>query len=114
MLGADVVVAQPPGLFNRQLDHALGARRKRDIADDHSLAAADDELNRAANLVQLHAQVLENLRRDAFAFAHQTQQQVFGADVVVVKARRLVLRVDQDLLRALRELIEPVVHGNLR
>ena len=114
MLGADVVVAEPPGFFDRQFDDPLGARRQRDVANHHALAAADDELDRAANLVQLHAQVLEDLGRDAFAFAHQAQQQVLGADVVVVKARRLVLRVDQDLLGALRELIEPVVHGNLR
>ena len=43
-----------------------------------------------ANLVQVHAQALEHARGDALTFAHQAQQQVLRADVVVAQPARLV------------------------
>ena len=61
VLGADVVVVEAPRLVDGQLDHLLGARRQADLADDRPVAAADDELDGGADLVELDAQVLEHL-----------------------------------------------------
>ena len=97
VLGADVVVVQPPRLVHRQLDHLLGARRQADLADHHRLAAPDDELDRGADLGQLDAQVVEHAGGDAVAFAHQTEQEMLGADVVVVEALRFFLSQSQHL-----------------
>jgi hypothetical protein len=36
VLGADVVVAEPAGLVDRELDDALGPRRQADFADDRA------------------------------------------------------------------------------
>ena len=108
VLGADVVVAQPPRLVDGQLDHALGARRQADLADDRPVAATDDELDRGADLGQLDVHVLEHARGDALALAHQAEQQVLGADVVVVEALGLVLRQGEDLARSVCELVESV------
>ena len=77
----------------------LARGREADVADDHALAAADDELDRVAHLVQLDAEVGEDLRGDALTLAHEPEQQVLGADVVVVKPSRFVLCKDQDFLR---------------
>ena len=110
MLGADVVVVEAPRLVDRELDHLLGARGQADLAHDHRLAAADDELDRRAHLGQLHAQVAEDARGDAVALAHQPEQQVLGADVVVVEALRLLLRQRQHLAGPLGELVELVCH----
>jgi hypothetical protein len=39
-----------------------------------------------AHLVQAHAQTLEHAGRDALTLSHQAQEQVFGANIVVVEA----------------------------
>ena len=108
VLGADVVVAQPPGLVDGQLDDPLGARRQADLADDRTIAAADDELDGGADLGQLDVHVLEHPRGDALALAHEPEQEVLRPDVVVVEPLRLVLSERQDLARAIGELVETV------
>ena len=91
VLGADVVVVQAPRLVDRQLDTFL-ARGVRPISPmTMRLAAADDELDRGAHLGQLDAHVAEHPGGDALALAHQAEQQMLGADVVVVEALRFFL-----------------------
>ena len=108
VLRADVVVAEAAGLVDRELDDALRARRQPDLADDRAIPAPDDELHRRADLGELDVHVLEHARRDALAFAHEPEQQMLRADVVVVEALRLVLRERQDLARPVRELVEAI------
>ena len=110
MLGADVVVAQPTRLVDGQLDHTLRAGREADLADDGTIAAADDELDRGSDLRQLDVHVLEHARGDALALANEAEEQVLRADVVVVEPLRLVLCEGEHLARAVGELVEPV-HG---
>ena len=112
VLRADVVVPEPAGLVDRELDDPLGARRQPDLADDGAIAAPDDELDRGPHLRQLDVHVLEHARGDALALAHQAEQQVLRADVVVVEPLRLVLRKRQDLARAVRELVEAIHRSN--
>ena len=111
VLGADVVVAKPPRLIDRKLDDSLGPRRQAHLADDRPIAAADDELDRGADLGQLDVHVLEDARSDTLALADEAEQQVLGADVVVVEPLRLVLRERQDLACAVGELVEAVHQG---
>ena len=108
VLRADVVVAEPARLVDRELDDPLGARRQADLADDRPIAAPDDELDRGPDLGQLDVHVLEHARGDALALAHEPEEQVLRADVVVVEPLRLVLRERQDLARAIRELVEAI------
>ena len=108
VLRADVVVAQAARLVDGQLDDPLGAGRQADLAHDRSVAAADDELDRGADLGQLDVHVLEHARSDTLALAHEAQQQVLRADVVVVEPLRLVLGKRQDLACAISELVEPI------
>ena len=110
VLGPDVLVVEAPRLVDRQLDHLLGPRGQADLAHDHAVAAADDELDRRAHLVELDAQVRQDLGGDALALADQPEQQVLGADVVVVEALGLFLREGQDLPRPLGELVETIRH----
>ena len=110
VLGADVVVVQSARFVDRQLDDLLGARRQADVAGDGAIAAADDELDRAADFVELDAEIAEHLGGNAFALANEAEQQVLGADVVVVEALRLLLRKLQDFARPLGEFIEAISH----
>ena len=108
VLRADVVVAQAARLVDGQLDDALGARGQPDFADDRAIAAADDELDGGADLGQLDVHVLEHARGDTLALADEAEQQVLGADVVVVEPLRLVLSERQDLPCAVSELVEAI------
>ena len=106
VLRADVVVAEAAGLVDRELDDALGARRQADLADDRAVTPTDDELDGGPDLGQLDVHVLEHTGRDAFPLPHQAEQEVLGADVVVVEALGLVLRKGQDLACPVGELVE--------
>ena len=108
VLRTDVVVAEPPGLVDRQLDDPLRARCQADLADDRAVATPDDELDRCPDLGQLDVHVLEHPGRDTLTLADETEQQVLRADVVVVEPLRLVLRECQDLACPIRELVEPI------
>ncbi len=57
VLGADVVMVEPPRLVDAQLDHLLGARRQTDIARHGAIAATNDELDGAAHFVELDPEV---------------------------------------------------------
>jgi hypothetical protein len=110
VLGADVVVVQPPRLVDGQLDHLLGARGQADVAGDGPIAAADDELDGRPHLVQLNPEVGEHLGRDALTFADQAQEEVLSADVVVVEPLSLFLCKLEHLARPLGKFVESVSH----
>ena len=108
MLRADVVVSEPAGFVDGELDDALRARRQADLADDRPIAAADDELDRRPDLRQLDVHVLEHARCDALALADEPKQQVLRTDVVVVEPLRFVLGKCQDFAGAISEFVEAI------
>ena len=108
MLRADVVVAEPSGLVDGQLEDAFGARGQLDLADDRSIAPSDDELDRGAHLRQLDVHVLEHHGGYALALQNETEEYVLRADVVVVEPLRFVLSQRQDSEGAVRELVETI------
>src|SRR5260221_403289 len=71
MLGADIVVVQPARLIHRQLDNLLRARGQPNLAEHDTIATPDDELNGAAHLGQLDAQVAQDLGGHPIALAHE-------------------------------------------
>ena len=103
VLGADVVVAELQRLAQRELEHLLGPRRERDVPARRLLALADDLLDLLAHGVERDAEGLERLGGDAFALVDQPEQDVLGADVVVVEHPGLFLGQDDDATRAVGE-----------
>ena len=99
---------EPARLVDRQLDHPLGPRRQPDLADDRAIAAADDELDGRPDLGELDVHVLEDARGDALALAHEAEQEMLRADVVVVEPLRLVLGERQYLSGTVRELVKTI------
>jgi hypothetical protein len=91
VLGADVVVAELEGLAQGQLEDLLGAGRERDVPGGRRAALADDLLDLAAHGLQRDAERLEGLGGDAFALVDQPEQDVLGADVVVVEEPSFLL-----------------------
>ena len=108
VLRADVVVAHASRLFKGDLDDLLDARRRDDLLDDDALVATEHRLNRAAHLVDLHAEVIEDLGRKSLALTEQTEQQMLCADVRVMRTLRLLLRKREHLLRPFGEALERV------
>ncbi len=106
VLGADVVVAELQRLAQRELEHLLGARRERDVARGRGPALTDDLLDLAAHGLERDAERLEGLGRDAFALVDQPEQDVLGADVVVVEQPRFLLGEDDDAAGPVGESFE--------
>ena len=73
-----------------------------------AVAAADDEFHGRTNLGELDVHVLEHARGYTFALTDEAEQQMLGADVVVVEPLRFVLSKCQDLPRTVRELVEAI------
>src|SRR5438067_1140079 len=108
MLCTYVMVAKAASLVDRQLNDLLGARREPNLADDHAIATADDELDGAANLVQLDAEIAQYLGGHTLALAHKAEQQVFSADVVVVEALSFFLCEHEHLAGSLGKFVETI------
>ncbi len=85
VLGADVVVAERERLAQRELEHLLRARRERDLAGRDLVALADDPRDLGAHLLDRDVERLEHARRETFLLAEQAEQDVLGADVVVLQ-----------------------------
>ena len=108
VLGADVVVAELQRFAERELQDLLGARRERDVTGGSRLALTDDLLDLLTDGLERDVHGLEGLGGDAFALVDQTQQDVLGADVVVVEHPGFFLRQDDDPSRSVGETFEHV------
>ncbi len=108
MFGADIVVAHAARFFEGDLNDLLDARRRDDLLNDDPLVATEHRLDRAANLVDLDAEIVEDLGGKTLAFTEQTKQQVLCADVRVMRTLSLLLRKREHLLRPFGEALERV------
>ena len=107
MLGADVVVAQRQGFAQGQLEDLLGARRERDLPGRRPLRPSPRCAPRPhAPLRPRSRSESKHARRHALFFAKQAQQQVLGADVVVLESARLFLGEHHNLSGAFGEALE--------
>ena len=106
VLGADVVVAERERLAQRELEHLLRARRERDLPARDLVALADDPRDLGAHLLDGDVERLEHARGETFLLAQQPEQDVLGADVVVLQRPRLVLGENDDLPSSLCESLE--------
>jgi hypothetical protein len=84
----------------------LARGRERDVPRRRLLARTDDLLDLGAHGLQGDAQGLQCLGGHALALVDEAEQEVLGADVVVVEHARLVLGQDDHAPRAVGEPIE--------
>ena len=97
MLSADVTVAQREGLFARQRENPLRARRKRDRPRTVALAATDPLDDPSADQHQRDAHRCQDSPGNAVTDSEQTQQQVLAADVIVRQSPGFLLGLHHDL-----------------
>ena len=110
VLGADVLVAQLQRFAQREFQYLLGTRGERDVAARRVATGADDVLDLGAHGIQGDAHGFQSLRCDTLALLDQAEQDVLGADVVVIQRACFLLRQHNDAARAIRE---PLEHGVL-
>ena len=108
MLGADVVVAEGERFAQRELEDLLGARSEGDLTGRHLVALADDPGDLRADLLDGDVERLEDAGRKPFLLAQKAEQDVLGADVVVLERARLILGQNDHLAGSFRETFEHV------
>src|SRR5262249_2845123 len=106
VLGADVVVSELKRLSQRQLEDLLGARRERDVARRRRPSLPDDLFDLATDGLEAEVRRLEGLRGDALTLMDEPEQDVLGADVVVVQEARFLLGQDHHPTSPVSEAFE--------
>ena len=106
MLGADVGMLECLGLLSGEGEHLLHARRVGNIPRHLVLlSGANLFLDLLADGLQIEAHLLEDIHGNSLAKLDQTEQQMFRADIIMVKAVCLLAGECQNLLSARREVI---------
>src|ERR1700730_4419890 len=106
VLGADVIVAELERLTQRQLQHLLGPGSERDVPRRRLLAPANNLPDLLAHRLQVEAQRLQRVGGNALALMEESEQDVLGADVVVVQQPGLFLSQDHDPPRPVGKPLE--------
>ena len=106
MLGADVGMVERLGFLAGEREHFLDARRVGNVADHLRLGAgADLLLDLHADGFEIEAHFLQDVDGDALAELDQAEQQMLGADIIVVEAVGFLASQRQHLLGAGGEVI---------
>ena len=108
VLGADVVVAELERLAQRELEHLLGPGRERRCAAGGGARWADRLLHLLPDRLERDPERLERLGGDAFALVDQPEQDVLGAEEVVIEEPCFLLGEDQDSSGSVGEAFEQV------
>ncbi len=90
-------MVQAQRLAQRELKDLLRAWREGDVSGRCALARADNGLDPRPSLVESHSSGQQGPPCDAVRLGQQPEQQVLGADVVVVEPPSLVLGEHDDL-----------------
>src|SRR4029079_1453370 len=109
VLGADVVVAKAQGLAQGELEHLLGARGEGDLAGGDLLARPDDADNLSADALDGDVEGLEDAGGQALLLAQQAEEDVLGADVIVLENPGLLLGEDDHLASPFGEALKHAV-----
>src|SRR5687767_1746215 len=107
VLRTDVVMGEVASFGHCELENFLGARGigKVGTGCGRRLSLLYRVLDLLLNFVEVHAEVLQHRRSDAFALTDQPEQDVLGADVFVPKPFRLFPRHCEDFANTLGEVV---------
>ena len=97
VLGADVVVQQPIGLFGRELQHALGFGAEGNLDRGGDLLAEDrPAFDFLADVLEREVRAREDAAGQPLAFANQAEQEVLGLDRDAAELAGLVTGEEED------------------
>ncbi len=101
-------MAELQSLSQGKLEDLLGSRGEGDVPTGSLGSLADDLHDLGTDRLEIDAHRLEAPGRHALALVDQAQQDVLGADVVVVEEARLLLSEDDDPAGPVGESLEHV------
>ena len=106
VLCADISMVEGLGFFAGQREHFLHARSIGDVPD-HLLvgSGADLFLDFHTNGFEVEPELLEDVDGHALAELNQAEQEMFGADEIMVKTVGFLPRQREHLLRPRREIV---------
>src|SRR5258708_2865509 len=102
------MMVQAASFIHSEFDHLFGARSQTTLAQDDTISAPNNKFDGATNLGQFHAEVAQYFGSDPFSLAYKTEQEMFGADVIMLEALGFFLSETQDLPGPLGELVKPI------
>src|SRR5258707_7988519 len=105
MFCSNVMMIQATSFIHGEFDHLFSARGEANFTKNNVNSMTDYGLNSYADLIQLNAEVAQYFGGDPFSFTHKAEQEVFGANIIVLEALGLFLSETQDLPGPLGELI---------
>ena len=105
-LSTDVLVSHLQALTQGELKNLLGTWSKGDVAGVWLATLADDFLDLTADILQGNTHGFQCLGSDAFAFMDKAEQDVLGADVIVVKHACFFLRQNDDAASTIGKPLE--------
>ncbi len=86
MLAADIRVSQQARFFNGQLQHLLGAGRKRNIAKRQDIGSRGKiALNLVSELIDIEPHLLEHGNRNTLILPQNGEQKVLRAKIIVAR-----------------------------
>jgi len=86
MFCSNVMMVQAVSFIYSEFDHFFGAWSEANFTKNNAISTTYHSFNSFANLVQFDAEVAQYFGGDPFSFTYKTEQEVFGADVIVLEA----------------------------
>lgn len=108
MFSTNVMMIQAASFIDGKLNHLLGTRSQTNLAQDDAISPANDVFNGAPNFVEFDAEVTQHFGSYALTFAHQTEQEMFRPNVIVLESLGFFLSEAQDFSCSLCKLIKPI------
>src|SRR5580658_2639172 len=98
MFRSYIIMIQIPGFFDRVFNDLLGPGGLGQLSHgDHIWAAFDEFFDFESDFAEVDVEILQDVSADAAAFLDETEKDVLGADVLVVKALGFLVGQSHDL-----------------
>ncbi len=105
MFRGHFLLPQMPCLVKCQSCCGHRARSKANLSNYLHRTLPDNKDDGFAHSLKLHPQIMQNVIRDALAFAQQAQQQVFGTHIIMAQCSRFFPGQVQHNARLFGELL---------
>src|SRR5260370_25188951 len=86
---------QATGLISGEFEHFFSVRGEANFTKNNTISTTDNKLNSRTNLIDPYAKVAQHRGRSASVLTRKAEQEVFGADVIVLEALSLFPRKSQ-------------------
>jgi hypothetical protein len=106
VFGTNILVLETTRFVVGKLHHVLGVWGQTDFAGHEVISIANDTLDGLTRLLEIHTQMREHVRGHTIPLTKQAQQEVLGADGVVVEALCFFLGETHDFAGTLGEPVK--------